>query len=505
MTQPGRPGAGQASSATSGRRAELAGSAAASAAAAAASVAAADSGLGRDAAGSAGAAAAASCGGAAGAASGWSVELSVAEREAAASSREALALAAKAEPAELVVQRRFEQSFQAHGVSRLATAAVPPGARDLDFTHGQRQDYAPRLGADVIDYYRLLEVSPLLLPALQHTHSGCRWPRGWSSNPGQALLVPVRPPVLLTAGLPWRPRPAHAAPHTAPRAPPLACARFPQAKYEVDPEYFTGVQSEVTPSMRAVLADWMHSLHVSWGLRPETLYGALQLVDRYLTHHAVSRSRLQLVAIAALMASCKLEEQHPPSLADFAASTRDTYSVSEVRRAEMRLCTRLGWKLRGVSPRTFLARFLDAGGARCGDAQANLTKLYCELALVEARFLRYKPSQICAAAVYAARWQIGLKQGGQFWNPTLERFTGYSRDEVHPIAKELLWAHRDARNSRLRSVVIKYSDKAYGQVSTTFVPLAASGTDSAGNSYPTEFPAGEPTHSCCQQGRSKHR
>ncbi|CAE7911731.1 CYCB1-5, partial [Symbiodinium sp. KB8] len=277
------------------------------------------------------------------------------------------------------------------------------------------------------------------------------------------------------------------------------------AKYEVDPEYFTGVQSEVTPSMRAVLADWMHSLHVSWGLRPETLYGALQLVDRYLTHHAVSRSRLQLVAIAALMASCKLEEQHPPSLADFAASTRDTYSVSEVRRAEMRLCTRLGWKLRGVSPRTFLARFLDAGGARCGDAQANLTKLYCELALVEARFLRYKPSQICAAAVYAGRWQIGLKQGGQFWNPTLERFTGYSRDEVHPIAKELLWAHRDARNSRLRSVVIKYSDKAYGQVSTTFVPLAASGTDSAGNSYPTEFPADEPTHSCCQQGRSKHR
>lgn len=354
-------------------------------------------------------------------------------RQASSSSSSSSSSAPAREPVELVLLRRDDAQFEALGVKRLANQRVPPGCRDLDYAHAHRSDYAPRLGADVIDHYRLLEA------------------------------------------------------HNA-----------------VDAGYFATVQTEVTPSMRAVLVDWLHTLHTSWSLRAETLHAAVRLVDRFLSRVAVPRLRLQLAAIAALMAACKLEEQHPPALSDYVACCRGAYSEEEIRSAEARLCTVLDWRLRTVSSRTFLARFLDAAGARCGDRLANLTKLLGELALLEARFLHFSPSLVCAASIHAARRQLQHRPGprGSAWTPTLQLYTGYTEEEVSAASNELLWAMRDARRSKLRSVMSKYALPVYGSVAETVQPLAD--TDSSSDAtLRAEFPPDEPSHSCHAQVRRR--
>lgn len=148
-----------------------------------------------------------------------------------------------------------------------------------------------------------------------------------------------------------------------------------QREYYIDPDYINTVQREVQPHMRAVLVDWMMAVHQEWKLLPETIYSAIQLVDRYLSRAPVTRRRMQLVGIACMMLACKIEEQHPPTLQDFVEICQSAYTTRQILNAELVVAKRLGFRLRSVSPRAFMARFLDAGRASCGDPQACLTKV----------------------------------------------------------------------------------------------------------------------------------
>lgn len=66
-------------------------------------------------------------------------------------------------------------------------------------------------------------------------------------------------------------------------------------------------QSEVTPSMRAVLVDWLVEVQENFELNHETLYLAVRLVDHYLAKHDVSKELLQLVGAAAVFIGCKFD------------------------------------------------------------------------------------------------------------------------------------------------------------------------------------------------------
>ena len=50
-------------------------------------------------------------------------------------------------------------------------------------------------------------------------------------------------------------------------------------------------------------------VHVKFKLLPETLYLTVNLVDRFLARRVVSRSRLQLVGVTAMLLASKREEQ----------------------------------------------------------------------------------------------------------------------------------------------------------------------------------------------------
>ena len=42
-------------------------------------------------------------------------------------------------------------------------------------------------------------------------------------------------------------------------------------------------QSEINENVRAILVDWLISVHVKFKLLPETLYITVNLIDRYLS------------------------------------------------------------------------------------------------------------------------------------------------------------------------------------------------------------------------------
>ena len=77
--------------------------------------------------------------------------------------------------------------------------------------------------------------------------------------------------------------------------------------------------------------DWLVEVHLKFKLVPETLYLTVNIIDRYLAKTEVSRPKLQLVGVTALLIASKYEEIYPPELRDLVYICDRAYSKLEVR------------------------------------------------------------------------------------------------------------------------------------------------------------------------------
>ena len=60
-------------------------------------------------------------------------------------------------------------------------------------------------------------------------------------------------------------------------------------------------QPDITGSMRAILVDWLVEVGEEYKLQNETLYLAVNYIDRFLSSMSVLRGKLQLVGTAAML------------------------------------------------------------------------------------------------------------------------------------------------------------------------------------------------------------
>ena len=89
-------------------------------------------------------------------------------------------------------------------------------------------------------------------------------------------------------------------------------------------------QQFINERMRSILVDWLVEVHLKFKLVPETLYLTVNIIDRYLVKTEVSRPKLQLVGVTALLIASKYEEIYPPELRDLVYICDRAYSKLEV-------------------------------------------------------------------------------------------------------------------------------------------------------------------------------
>ena len=120
---------------------------------------------------------------------------------------------------------------------------------------------------------------------------------------------------------------------------PLCATSYVQEMYEhfrsketstsVRPVYMED-QQYINERMRSILVDWLVEVHLKFKLVPETLYLTVNIIDRYLAKTEVSRPKLQLVGVTALLIASKYEEIYPPELRDLVYICDRAYSEREV-------------------------------------------------------------------------------------------------------------------------------------------------------------------------------
>lgn len=73
-----------------------------------------------------------------------------------------------------------------------------------------------------------------------------------------------------------------------------------QMKYRPKVHYMRK-QPDITDGMRTILVDWLVEVGEEYKLRTETLYLAVNFLDRFLSCMSVLRGKLQLVGTAAML------------------------------------------------------------------------------------------------------------------------------------------------------------------------------------------------------------
>jgi len=186
-------------------------------------------------------------------------------------------------------------------------------------------------------------------------------------------------------------------------------------------------QDDLEWKMRGILVDWLIEVHMRFRLLPETLFLAVNIIDRFLSQKVVPLDKLQLVGITAMFIASKYEEVLSPHVGNFTHVADDGFSVDEVLAAERYTLSTLKYDLSYPNPMNFLRRISKADNY---DIQTRtLGKYLMELSLVDHRFLEYRQSHIAAAAMYLAR--MILDRGP--WDVTLTKFAGYTEEDILPV------------------------------------------------------------------------
>lgn len=160
-------------------------------------------------------------------------------------------------------------------------------------------------------------------------------------------------------------------------------------------------QEDLEWKMRGILVDWLIEVHTRFRLLPETLFLAVNIIDRFLSAKVVQLDRLQLVGVTAMFIASKYEEVLSPHVANFRHVADDGFTESEILSAERYVLSALNYDLSYPNPMNFLRRISKADSY---DIQTRtLGKYLMEISLLDHRFMIYLPSQVAAASMYLAR------------------------------------------------------------------------------------------------------
>merc|ERR1719440_794778 len=224
------------------------------------------------------------------------------------------------------------------------------------------------------------------------------------------------------------------------------------------PDYLE-TQPDINAKMRAILIDWLVEVHMKYKLKTETLFLAVNLIDRFLEKKPITRKKLQLVGVTGMLIAAKFEEIYPPEVRDFVYITDKAYTKEEILSMEVLMLTVLGFSINCPTVAHFFERYQRVNG--CSELHRHLLQYVLELTLPDFKMLRYSPSHLAAAATLLSN---KLLKHQPAWPQAMIRQTQQTEQMVKACAKEMCGLLDAAERSPLQAVRKKFSQPKYHSV-----------------------------------------
>jgi len=213
-------------------------------------------------------------------------------------------------------------------------------------------------------------------------------------------------------------------------------------------------QPYVNAEMRAILVDWLVDVHRCRRSRMsnETLYLAVNIIDRYMSKKKVSRGWLQLLGVTALLIASKYEEIEPCTAAEMAYVTNRTYGEQQVCRGEIEVLSTLGFRIAVPTPAHFLLHLQMM--SNCDALQREVSLYVLELGLLHMGMLRYKPSRMASAALLLSNQLLNRQPN---WAANMVQYSQHSEGALRSCAEDLRALLKAAPTAKYQAIQKKYS------------------------------------------------
>eukprot|EP01018_Ginkgo_biloba_P005753 Gb_37608 [translate_table: standard] len=165
-------------------------------------------------------------------------------------------------------------------------------------------------------------------------------------------------------------------------------------------------------SIRQDAISWILKVHAYYNFGPLTAYLSINCLDRFLSSYQLPQGKawmLQLLSVACLSLAAKMEETFVPLLLDLqVGDAKFVFEARTIQRMELLVLSTLKWRLRSITPFSFLDHFVHKAGSNQPPPRALIARSI-ELILGTSRvidFLDHRPSAIAAAAVMCASEEV---------------------------------------------------------------------------------------------------
>jgi hypothetical protein len=168
------------------------------------------------------------------------------------------------------------------------------------------------------------------------------------------------------------------------------------------------MQPELQWYMRPYLIDFLVEIHQQFRLRPEVLYLASNIVDRYVSKRVVYKKHYQLVGCASLWIAAKFEDgkDRVPLVKELADMCCKAYDESAFIQMEGHVLSTIGWCIGHPTAEAWL-RIAVNGKEQEEPRVQNAARFMMEITLFHREFVGIQSSLISEAALMLARFIYG--------------------------------------------------------------------------------------------------
>ncbi|WVQ72733.1 hypothetical protein IAR50_002293 [Cryptococcus sp. DSM 104548] len=219
------------------------------------------------------------------------------------------------------------------------------------------------------------------------------------------------------------------------------------------------MQPELQWFMRSYLIDFIIEVHQQFRLRPEVLYLAMNVVDRYISKRVVYKKHYQLVGCAALWIAAKFEDAKDkvPLVHELSEMCCKAYDESAFIQMEGHVLSTIGWVLGHPSAEAWLRVY--STGIRYEDQKvANMARFLMEITLFHREFIGIQSSTVAGGALMLARFICG-----KAYKPC---YPGVNENLAARVATAIDKHFTQDLDKVSEIVIRKYSPTYYDRVST---------------------------------------
>ncbi|CAN9195658.1 unnamed protein product [Alternaria alternata] len=170
------------------------------------------------------------------------------------------------------------------------------------------------------------------------------------------------------------------------------------------------IQPEIQWCMRPDLLDFLVEAHAAFQLLPETLFLAVNLLDRYCSCRVVRKCHYQLIGCIALLIAAKYgdKKDRVPTVRELKSMCCELYDDEMFTQMEWHVLQILDWVIGHTTVDAFLQIALSEAPY---DAEVEHMTLYiAEIALFHKEFVSTRPSVLARSALALARCVLSRPQ-----------------------------------------------------------------------------------------------